>query len=77
MHIRIKKWGNSLGVRIPKNFANNLSLKDGTIVEMKENDGEIIIYPVKDDLSDILSRINESNIHCEYETGKPEGKEIW
>ncbi len=77
MYITIKKWGNSLGVRIPKNFAKNLSLKDGTIVEIKENEGEIIIYPVKDELSDMLSRINESNIHSEFETGKPEGKEIW
>lgn len=77
MYITIKKWGNSLGVRIPKNFAKNLSLKDGSIVEIKENEGEIVIYPVKDELSDMLSRINESNIHREFETGKPEGKEVW
>ena len=38
MHITIKKWGNSLGIRIPKNFARNLSLKDGSVVEIKENE---------------------------------------
>lgn len=77
MQITIKKWGNSLGIRIPASFAKSLSLKDGSLVEIKDNDGEIVIYPVKDDLTEMLSRINESNIHNEFETGKPEGKEIW
>lgn len=77
MQITIKKWGNSLGIRIPKSFVKSLSLKDGSLVEIRDNNGEMVIYPVKDDLTDMLSRINDSNLHDEFDTGKSEGKEIW
>jgi antitoxin MazE len=78
MEAMVKKWGNSLGVRIPNHIVRKLSLKDGSLVDINEMGKEIIIKPVKKNkLSEMLGNINEYNIHKEIETGGPAGKEVW
>ena len=74
----VKKWGNSLGIRIPNHIARELSLKDGSFVDIDDKGREIIIKPVKKNkLSEMVSKINEQNLHKEIGTGEPVGKEIW
>jgi len=77
MEVVIKKWGNSLGVVIPKVIANDFNLKDGSSVEIENSNGNIIISPKRNNLTDMLSRINSSNIHDEADFGQISGKEIW
>ncbi len=43
MRSRISKWGNSLGVRIPRSFAEEAGLRDGTLVEVTVEDGRVVI----------------------------------
>ena len=45
METIVKKWGNSLGIRIPKFIVKDLSLKDGSSVEIEDKEGQIIIQP--------------------------------
>jgi len=78
MEAIIKKWGNSLGVRIPNLIVRELSLKDGSLVDINDKGKTIIIKPIqKNKLSEMLNNINENNIHKEIETSGPIGKEIW
>ena len=78
METIVKKWGNSLGVRIPNTIVKELSLKDGSFVDIKDKGKEIIIRPKeKDKLLEILNKIHEKNIHSEVETNGPVGNEIW
>ena len=78
MEAVVKKWGNSLGIRIPNHIVRELSLKDGSFVDIYDKEKEIIIKPIqKNTLSELLSKINEQNIHKETDTGGPAGKEIW
>jgi antitoxin MazE len=78
METVVRKWGNSLGIRIPNHIARELSLKDGSFVDINDLGKEIIIKPIqKSKLSELLSKVNEQNIHKEIETGDPVGKEIW
>ncbi len=78
MEAVMKKWGNSLGVRIPNLIVRELSLKDGSSVDITDKGKVIIIKPIeKNKLSEMLSNITEQNIHKEIETGGPVGKEIW
>jgi len=78
MEAVVKKWGNSLGIRIPSLIVRELSLKDGSFVDINDKGKVIIIKPIqKNKLSEMLSNINEHNIHKEIETGDPVGKEIW
>jgi antitoxin MazE len=74
----VKKWGNSLGIRIPNLIVRELSLKDGSFVDSRDKKGEIGIKPKGGNrLSEIVSKINEKNIHGEVETNGPVGNEIW
>jgi len=78
MEAVVKKWGNSLGIRIPHLIASELSLKDGSCVDIKGMGEEIVIRLVqKNKLSEMLDGINESNLHSEIETGGSLGKEVW
>ena len=74
----VKKWGNSLGIRIPNQMARELALKDGSFVSINDRGREIVITPIqKNKLSEMLNQINDQNIHEEIKTTGPVGKEIW
>jgi antitoxin MazE len=78
METVIKKWGNSLGIRIQNLIVREFSLTDGAFVEIKDAGNEIIIKPKnKNKLTEMLDAINEQNTHEEVETCGPVGKEIW
>ncbi len=47
MATTVKKWGNSLGIRIPKGVADQVDLKDGTEVEFAAEGGVLTIRPVR------------------------------
>jgi len=76
MQATIQKWGNSLGVRIPSFIAKDLSLKNGSSVEIIEEDNKIIIQTSKKKtLKEILELVTPENIH-EEQFSVPAGKEL-
>ncbi len=79
MRTAVKRWGNSLGVRIPKSILEENSLKEGSEINIISKDGTIIFEPVKKkyNLKDLLEGINESNLHRKISTGDFVGEEIW
>lgn len=80
MNSKVRKWGNSLGIRIPKPYAKEARLKDGTSVDLKVEEGCLIIRPSKVkvyDLRTLVSRITPRNRHKETDTGRPVGREVW
>ena len=78
MKATIQKWGNSLGIRIPKVIAEDLMLENGSEVELIEESNKIIIQPQsKPKLGDLLQKISDDNLHDEVEIEGPNGKEIW
>ena len=78
MEARIQKWGNSLGLRIPMSFLKDLSLKNGSIVEIKEENDRIVILPSRErELENLLSLVSDENLHNEINWGKSSGEEIW
>lgn len=78
MSAKIQKWGNSLGVRIPKAVIEKANLNENSEVEIENKDGGIIIFlrQKKPSLSSLLSQITEKNLHKE-EDDKIEGNEVW
>jgi antitoxin MazE len=80
MKSTVQKWGNSLAIRIPKSFANEIDLSQGAEIDLVLLGNKIQIEPTekkKITLSDLLSKVTEENIHQEIDTGDPVGKEIW
>ena len=78
MSAKIQKWGNSLGVRIPKNIINKIELEENSEVDIEAKDGTIIIFPKqkKKSLSSLLSQITKSNLH-KADEDEVEGIEVW
>lgn len=77
MKTMVKKFKNSLGIKIPNIIVRKLSLKDVSFIDINHNGKSIIIEPVQKRLSEMVNKINEQNIHKEIETGRPIPKEIW
>ena len=80
MRTKIVKWGNSLGLRIPKSFAEEVRVAEGSIVDLSMEDGNLVIKVTKTDemdLGDLLDGITYENIHGEIDTGDAVGGEIW
>ncbi len=74
------KWGNSLPLRIPSSMAKQLELQQNTLLNITEKGGQIILEPLKKpkyNLQEMLSQINENNLHEELSYGASVGKEIW
>jgi antitoxin MazE len=78
MSVKIQKWGNSLGVRIPKTVIEKVNLSENSEVEIESKNGTIVIFPAKKEysLDTLLEQITKSNLHSE-EDFKAEGDEVW
>lgn len=79
MQTKIKKWGNSLALRIPKTFALNANLKQDELVDISLDNESIIITPINDkkySLDELLADVSDENLHDEFDAGTPVGKEI-
>ena len=78
MQVQIQKWGNSLAIRIPKSFAKEVNIDQGSSVDLSIVEGKLIVKPIEDEysLQELLNHITNENIHAEVDTDKPTGKEI-
>ncbi len=80
MKTAVQRWGNSLALRIPKVYATETRIRDGSEVQLTLRSGALVVRPVsrkKPVLADLLKQITPSNQHHEVPTGKPVGREIW
>ena len=79
MNARIGKWGNSLGIRLPKYIVDTLNLEVDTSLSIAVDDGKIVMEVVSEQdltIEDLLAQVNEPP-EAELSWGKPEGEEIW
>ena len=80
MKTQVRKWGNSLALRIPKAYASDLGLEPESAVELVLEDGSLVVRPAVEAeyrLDELLSRVSESNIHGEHDWGEATGGEEW
>ena len=80
METRVKKWGNSLALSIPKPLATQVGLEANTLVRVLLRGEELVIAPVKPPslkLEDLLAQVTEHNLHGEVFTGPAAGREEW
>jgi antitoxin MazE len=80
MRLRVQKWGNSLALRIPKAFAQEARVGQGTVVNLSMAKGKLVIEPVAEkqvSLAQLLVGITRKNLHRESEFGGAVGREVW
>jgi antitoxin MazE len=78
MPATVRKWGNSAAIRIPASVMQAARLELDAPVEIREEDGRIVIVPIREPevvLDDLLAGITEDNLHGEVEFGDPVGNE--
>ncbi|MFH1856767.1 MAG: AbrB/MazE/SpoVT family DNA-binding domain-containing protein [Candidatus Omnitrophota bacterium] len=82
MLTKIQKWGNSQGLRFPKEILSQAHIAIGDEVDIKLRHGAIVIKPVakirgKYNLKNLVSKIPDNHKSEEQNWGKPAGKEEW
>ncbi len=80
MQTKIQKWGNSLGLRIPRSLAQEAGVGAGSEVDVSIQDGDLVVKPAerrKYRLEELLRKITSKNLHAEVDAGAPVGREVW
>ena len=80
MNMFVRRWGNSAAVRIPAATLAAAGLKPDDPVEVREENGRIVIERVSPKavtLEWLLEGITPENLHEEIDFGPPVGKEVW
>jgi antitoxin MazE len=78
MQVRVSRWGNGLGIRVPKAIADRVDLRAGTRVEVTA-EGETIVISVKRpriDLDDLLQDMTPHRMHEAFDWGGDLGREV-
>lgn len=76
---QIARWGNSLGLRLPKSVAREARLDEGDTVDVSVDSGTIVIRATRPQyvLDELVGRITPRNRHSESDWGTPAGHEVW
>jgi len=80
MKTAVQRWGNSLALRIPRAYAAETRISEGSEVELTLKAGALVVRPVvrkRHALADLLKRVSAANRHEAIETGPAVGKEVW
>jgi len=84
MRLQVKKWGNSASVRIPASIMASARLEIDQTVEVREDNGRIVIEPVRAPvytLEELLAEMDYSEPLSaedrEWLDAPPVGKEVW
>ena len=80
MEIRIQKWGNSDGIRIPSSILKSLNIKTNDILNIEQDNDKIIIsVPKKKKISleDRFKKYHGKNLAKEFSWDENVGREIW
>jgi antitoxin MazE len=80
MRVLIRKWGNGAVVRIPETVMAAASLGIDQAVEVREENGRIVIEPVRAStyaLEDLLASMIPETFPDAGGFGRPVGEEAW
>ena len=81
MKTKIKKWGNSLGLRLPKIVLESMGILEDSEIQISLGEGQMFLRPINREasfkLKDLVKKISKNNIHEKIDWGKKVGKEVW
>jgi antitoxin MazE len=83
MKVEFLKWGNSLALRVPKAFAQEIGARVGKPANMEVRDGKLIVEVAKPrrkrrySLDQLVGGITPENRHPALDWGPPVGSEVW
>ncbi|MGC1359238.1 MAG: AbrB/MazE/SpoVT family DNA-binding domain-containing protein [Xanthobacteraceae bacterium] len=82
MKVEFLKWGNSLALRVPKAFAQEMGASVGKAANMEVRDGKLVVEVAKPrrkpryTLEQLVAGMTPENRHSELDWGPPVGNEV-
>ena len=78
MQVQVARWGNSLGLRIPKDIALRTGLREGARVDVVAEGDRIVISPARPRyiLGDLLRGMTPEAMRQAFDWGPDRGREI-
>ena len=78
MQVQVARWGNSLGLRIPKDVAQRTGLREGARVDVVVEGDRIVISPARPRyvLGDLLKGMTPEGMRQAFDWGPDRGHEI-
>jgi antitoxin MazE len=79
MQVVLKKWGNSVALRLPSHVLKEANLTENQRVQLSTKKGAILIKPLSArrlTLTELVERISPDNRHDSMEFGRPVGREL-
>jgi len=77
--VQVVKWGNSQGVRLPKEVLRQARLREGDELTVRVENGRIALEPAAPEitLEKLVAAITPRNRHSEQDWGTAAGNEVW
>ena len=76
--VKVKKWGSSMAVLIPNQFAKSREIGIGTVLDLE---AVRVVKPKRRrrryKLADLMAKFKPEHRHPEWNLGNPVGREIW
>ena len=78
-HVAIRAWGNSQGIRIPKDILERLDLKVSDVLDIEINGDTIVLRKqfVHKSFEERLKAYNGNISICDFDWGEPKGREMF
>ena len=78
MNVQLSKWGNSLGLRLPKSLAQQIGVAAGQKVRVIAQGGRLIVEPVARvwPLEELLGNMTPEAMGAAFSWGDDEGREV-
>lgn len=80
MQVQVRKWGNSQGIRLPKEILKSAGLSLNEVLDIKVSKGEIMLTRLFRHKT-LEERAEEYDgqlgLDGEYDWGQPVGREVW
>ncbi len=80
MSVTLHRWGNSVGLRLPKPLLEQLGLKEGSEVDIRVEGNRLVVEPAsrrRYTMAELLEGITPDNRPEELDWGPPVGREVW
>ena len=77
MRASLAKWGNSLAVRLPKDVAASIGLREGAALELTIENDAIVLRRRRYDISELVAQLDDRAIPPLALDDTPQGSEEW
>lgn len=75
---KVQKWGNIAAVRLPATALKDAGMQVGQSLELRVEEGRLVMEPASESLEDLLAKITPENQHGLALEGRPAvGAEVW